>query len=69
MLTIDGLSDKECFWCQGTKDTVQVSLNDGSFNGTLCKNDLFRLLRSRSKNGKPDKPGVAGTLGKKVQTP
>ena len=48
MLRILRFSDKRCFWCNAQKDCVDVEFDDKTFSGTLCRGDMWRLLRARA---------------------
>lgn len=56
MLKILRFSDKRCFWCNSQKDCVDVEFDDKTFSGTLCRGDMWRLLRARS-NGRTKDDG------------
>ena len=43
------LSDKPCFLCGAAEDTAEVKMKDKSFQGVLCKNHVFQVLKKQRK--------------------
>ena len=59
MLTLK-LSEKACFLCGATEDTAEVKMKDKSFQGVLCKNHVFQVLKKREKEV-PSAPAKSGS--------
>ena len=53
-------SQKPCFLCGTTRQTVEARFKDGTFSGVLCKDHLFERMEAKlGQAAEPRRPASA----------